>query len=182
MVEEIVMALTVEEGLALIYTHVTPKFSEILPIENTLGRILAEDVFSVYSLPPYDNSAMDGYAVFVSDAGKNVKQSCVIFAGDASEVRMVEDQCIRIMTGAKIPSGCEAIVPIEEVSILGDWVTLPESIRPSQHIRLKGEDIQAGISLLSSGTQLYAHHITLLASQGITHVKVFRKPKVALFA
>ncbi len=180
--EEIVMALTVEEGLALIYAHVSPKFSEILPIETALGRILSQDIVSVYSLPPYDNSAMDGYAVFVDDAGKNLKQSCVIFAGDASEIRMVEDQCIRIMTGAKIPHGCEAIVPIEEVSVEGDMVTLPKSIRPSQHIRLKGEDIQAGVLLLSSGTQLHAHHITLLASQGITHIKVFRKPKIALFA
>lgn len=176
------MAITIEEALALIYTHVHPKSSEILPIETLLGRILAQNVKAVYSLPPYDNSAMDGYAVFVSDAGKSIPQSCTIFAGDAPEIRMVEGQCIRIMTGAKIPQGCEAIVPIEEVTVCNDIVTLPNTIRPSAHIRLKGEDIQAGASLLTSGTQLHAHHITLLASQGITHVKVFRKPKVSLFA
>ncbi len=67
-----------------------------------------------------------------------------IFAGDKDDIRMVEDQCIRIMTGAKIPQGCEAIVPIEEVTLIEDKVTLPTTIKASQHIRLKGEDIQAG--------------------------------------
>ena len=176
------MAITVEEALTLIYTHVVPKSSEILPIETLLGRVLAQDVTANYSLPPYDNSAMDGYAVFASDAGKSIPQSCTIFAGDAPEIRMVEDQCIRIMTGAKIPNGCEAIVPIEEVEVNNGVVALPSHIRPSQHIRLKGEDIQEGMLLLNKGVQLHAHHITLLASQGITHAKVFRKPKVALFA
>jgi molybdopterin molybdotransferase len=95
---------------------------------------------------------------------------------------MVEDQCIRIMTGAKIPQGCEAIVPIEEVTVNGDQITFPSTIKPSQHIRLKGEDIQAGMELLSEGTMLYAHHLSLLASQGITHVRVYRRPRVALFS
>ena len=94
---------------------------------------------------------------------------------------MVEDQCIRIMTGARIPQGCEAIVPVEEVQLEEGRVTLPTSIRPSQHIRLRGEDIEKGMVLLESGTLLHAHHIALLASQGITHVRLFRRPRIALF-
>ena len=176
------MAINVEEALNAIYTFATPTQSEIVPIENAINRVLCESITATHSLPSFDNSAMDGYAVRVEDAGKTLKQSCVIFAGDSDDVRMVEDQCIRIMTGAKIPQGCEAIVPIEEVTLNGDTITLPSSIRPSAHIRLKGEDIQAGMKLLDDGTMLHAHHISLLASQGITHIKVFRRPRVALFS
>jgi molybdopterin molybdotransferase len=176
------MAITVEQALQHIYTLSRPTRHEIIPIENALQRVLATSVTARYCLPPFDNSAMDGYAVVVNDAGKTIKQSCVIFAGDQGDFRMVEDQCIRIMTGAKIPQGCEAIVPIEEVIIQDNQITLPANIKPSQHIRLKGEDIQSGITLLDIGTQLYAHHITLLASQGITHIRVFSRPRVALFA
>ncbi|WP_310438846.1 gephyrin-like molybdotransferase Glp [Sulfuricurvum sp.] len=176
------MAISVEEALNLVYSFVSPTQTEIVPIENAVHRILSEPIIAQHSLPSFDNSAMDGYAVRTEDAGKTLKQSCVIFAGDGNEIRMIEDQCIRIMTGAKIPQGCAAIVPIEEVHITEDQITLPAAIKPSQHIRLKGEDIQAGMSLLESGTMLHAHHISLLASQGITHVKLYRRPRVALFS
>jgi molybdopterin molybdotransferase len=176
------MAISVEEALNLVYTFVSPTQTEIVPIENAVHRILSEPIIAQHSLPSFDNSAMDGYAVRTEDAGKTLKQSCVIFAGDGNEIRMIEDQCIRIMTGAKIPQGCEAIVPIEDVVVSDDQITLPATIKPSQHIRLKGEDIQAGMSLLEKGTTLHAHHISLLASQGITHVKLYRRPRVALFS
>lgn len=176
------MAINVEEALDAIYTFASPTQSEIVPIENGIHRVLCESINASHSLPSFDNSAMDGYAVRVEDAGKTLKQSCVIFAGNGEEIRLVEDQCIRIMTGAKIPQGCEAIVPIEEVIVNGDAITFPSSIRASAHIRLKGEDIQAGMELLSEGTILHAHHISLLASQGITHIRVYRRPRIALFS
>ncbi|MDP2851067.1 MAG: molybdopterin molybdotransferase MoeA [Sulfuricurvum sp.] len=176
------MAISVEEALNLVYTLSLPTQSEIVPIENGIHRVLCESIIASHSLPSFDNSAMDGYAVRVEDAGKTLKQLCVIFAGNPDDVWMVEDQCIRIMTGAKIPHGCEAIIPIEDVVVSADQITLPSSIKPSQHIRLKGEDIQAGMTLLEEGTMLHAHHISLLASQGITHVRVYRRPRVALFS
>lgn len=176
------MAISVEEALNLVYAFASPTETEITPIENAIHRVVSETIIASHSLPSFDNSAMDGYAVRTEDAGKTLQQSCVIFAGDGDEIRMVEDQCIRIMTGAKIPQGCEAIVPIEEVSVNGDLVTLPLFIKPSQHIRLKGEDIQSGMTLLETGTMLHAHHISLLASQGITHVRLYRRPHVALFS
>lgn len=176
------MAIGVEEAFEHIYELSLPLGSEILPIENSIHRVIAENIIAEYSLPAFDNSAMDGYAVRVEDAGKTLLQSCVVFAGDQDDIRLVEDQCIRIMTGAKIPQGCEAIVPIEDVVVDGDHVTFPSFIKASQHIRLKGEDIQAGTTLLTEGTFLCAHHISLLASQGITHVKLYRRPRVALFS
>jgi molybdopterin molybdotransferase len=176
------MAVNVEEALDQIYTLSLSLGSEIVTIESAINRVLAQEVIASHSLPSFDNSAMDGYAVRAHEGGKTLLQACVIFAGDGNDVRMVEDQCIRIMTGAKIPQGCEAIVPIEEVTIENGLVTLPLTIKPSQHIRLKGEDIQSGMTLLDERTHLNAHHIALLASQGITHIKVYRRPKIALFS
>ena len=176
------MAISVEEALKQIYTLSAPLGSEIEPIENAVNRVLAEPIVATVSLPSFDNSAMDGYAVRVDDAGKTLVQSCTVFAGDKEDSRLVEEQCIRIMTGAKIPQGTEAVVPIEEVRVEEDKVTLPAQIRPAQHIRLKGEDIQSGMTLLEEGTFLNAHHISLLASQGVTHVRLFRRPRVALFS
>lgn len=176
------MAISVEEAFEHVYKLSLPLGSEIVPIENSIHRVIAENIEAEYSLPSFDNSAMDGYAVRTEDAGKTLLQSCVVFAGDKDDIRLVEDQCIRIMTGSKIPQGCEAIVPIEEVVVNGDNVTFPSLIKASQHIRLKGEDIQAGTILLTEGTFLCAHHISLLASQGITHVKLYRRPRVALFS
>lgn len=176
------MAISVEEALEKIYALSSPLGTEIEPIENALGRVLAEAITARYSLPSFDNSAMDGYAVRSEDAGKTLLQSHTVFAGDQEETRMSEGECIRIMTGARIPHGCEAVVPVEEVTVSGNQVSLPASIKAAQHIRLKGEDIEEGMVLLEAGTLLHAHHMALLASQGITHIRLYRRPKVALFS
>ncbi len=177
------MAVSVEEALQIIYDAVSAKQTELLPLEMALGRILAEDIHAVHNLPPFDNSAMDGYAVTCADAGKNVEVLTTIFAGDDIEAKVYEGACVKIMTGAKIPEGTECIVPVENTTPAdSDHVTLPEALKPSQHIRLCGEDIQSGDLLLQRGEQLFAHRITLLASQGISHVNVHKRPRVALFA
>ncbi|MCJ7766381.1 MAG: molybdopterin molybdotransferase MoeA [Thiovulaceae bacterium] len=176
------MAVTVDDALSLIFEQIKPKSKQLLPIEMALGHVLAEEVIATHNLPPFDNSAMDGYAIMHRDAGKSLDCAHTIFAGDKEEIRLQERNCIKIMTGARIPRGCEAIVPIEDTVADGDKIMMPQNIRISQHIRLAGEDIQNGDSLLEKGYRLYAHHITLLASQGISQVQVYKKPRVALFA
>lgn len=176
------MAVTVDEALSLIFESVRPKSYKLLPIEDALSHVLAEDIVATHNLPPFDNSAMDGYALKTADAAQTLTCEHTIFAGDKEEIRLVANQCVKIMTGARIPHGCEAIVPIEEVEVSANKVTMPKDIRPSQHIRLAGEDIQSGDLLLTKGSRLYAHQITLLASQGIAQVKVYKKPRVSLFA
>ncbi len=176
------MAVTVDEALSLIFEEVKPKSKQLLPIEAALGHVLAEEIVAVHNLPPFDNSAMDGYAVKTSDAGKTLDCAHTIFAGDKEEIKIQERNCIKIMTGARIPHGCEAIVPIEEITEDDEKIIMPENIRAAQHIRLTGEDIESGDILLERGERLHAHHITLLASQGISQVKVYKKPRIALFA
>ncbi len=176
------MALDVEVALQRIYESATPKLTELIPIELALNRILADDLVATHNLPPYDNSAMDGYAVKVDDAGGCVEVIETIFAGDDKSILLSSGMAVKIMTGARIPQGCEAIIPQEDVEISGEGVLLPQSVRASQHIRLCGEDIQKNDTLLDAKSMLHAHHITLLASQGISHIHVHKKPRIAIFA
>jgi molybdopterin molybdotransferase len=176
------MQVTIKQALELIYKNTRKKSLKILPIEQALGSILAQDIVATHNLPPYDNSAMDGYAVKVGDASRCVKVEHTIFAGDNSNESLKTTYGIKIMTGAKIPEGCECIVPIEDTTECDNGVKLPENLTQGRHIRLCGEDIKKGDALLKSGEKLQAHQITLLASQGISHIKVHKKPRVALFA
>jgi molybdopterin molybdotransferase len=125
---------------------------------------------------------MDGYAVKLEDAGECVKVQSTIFAGDNSHEILACGFGIKIMTGAKIPDGCECIVPVEDTTACEDGVILPQNLKLNRHIREAGEDIKSGDKLLCKGDKLNAHQITLLASQGISHIKVYKKPRIALFA
>ncbi|MBL0707755.1 MAG: molybdopterin molybdotransferase MoeA [Sulfurimonas sp.] len=176
------MEVTIEKALEIIYTKSKKRSLKILPIESVLGLILAQDIVATHNLPPYDNSAMDGYAVKVIDAGQCVRVEHTIFAGDNSSEVLKSGYGIKIMTGAKIPQGCELIVPIEDIKECKDGVKLPLKLTLSKHIRVCGEDIKSGVKLLKDGEKLQAHQITLLASQGISHVKVYKKPRISLFA
>jgi len=176
------MAVTVEEALSLIFKEVRPKSTKLLPIEMALGHVLAQEIKATHNLPPFDNSAMDGYAIRHADAGKALVCEHTIFAGDKEELTLQEGHALKIMTGARIPKGCEAIVPVEDTLDQEGKVLMPTTIRTAQHIRLAGEDIECCDLLLEVGERLYAHHITLLASQGIAQVKVYKQPRVALFA
>ncbi len=176
------MSVTVERALELIYMNITRKSLKISPIEEALGSIIAQDIVATHNLPPYDNSAMDGYAVKLEDAGKEVKVTHTIFAGDNSSEELSHGIAIKIMTGAKIPLGTQCIVPQEDTLDAEGGVLLPQNLTLSKHIRLCGEDIKKEELLLREGTKLNAHQITLLASQGISHVKVYKRPRVALFA
>lgn len=189
------MSVTVEKALELIYTNIKATSLKILPIEEALGLVLAQDIVATHNLPPFDNSAMDGYAVKVEDSAKCVKVEHTIFAGDDFKGELHAGFAIKIMTGARIPLGTQCIVPIEDITECKDKVNsegregslsysvqLPENLTLSKHIRLAGEDIKKETPLLTHGDILNAHQITLLASQGISHIKVHKRPRVALFA
>jgi molybdopterin molybdotransferase len=176
------MSVTILQALDFIYKNTKTKALKILPIEQALGFILAEDIYATHNLPPFDNSAMDGYAVKVLDAGKCVKVKHTIFAGDNSSEVLASKYAIKIMTGARIPEGCESIVAQEDTKDCEDGVILPQNLLSGRHIRLCGEDIKKGNLLLQKGQRLQAHQMTLLASQGISHIKVHKKPRLALFA
>jgi len=175
------MAISIINALDLIYTTVTPLPSEVIPIEDGIGRVLSIDYIANSNLPRFDNSAMDGYAVKLADAGREIESHKVIYAGDKEQYELKDGEAIRIMTGAAIPDGCEAIVPIEDVEYIDGGVKLPDNIVVGKHIRRAGEDMKSGSIYLKAGEEVTAYAIALFASQGVTHISVVRRVKVAVF-
>ena len=176
------MTISIEEALNTIYTNVEAKSTHILPIEEALGAIVAKDYEAKFDLPRFDNSAMDGYAVKVSDAGKEVQVKEITYAGDVQEEAFSVGEVVKIMTGAPTPKGCEAIVAIEHVEVSEIGVILPTNIKKDNFIRWTGEDIKSGTVFLRAKTKVTAYTLALLSSQGITHIEVYRKPKVVIFS
>lgn len=176
------MGICIKEALRLIKSGIKQISFEIVPIENCGGRISAQDIFATLSLPNFNNSAMDGYGVKLKDSFKTVNIVDTIFAGSYKETDINEGQCVKIMTGARVPTSVEAVVPFEMVEKVSDLeVKLPDNLKENQHIRFIGEDVTAGEILISEGDELNFASVTLLASQGITHIKVYRIPKVSVF-
>ncbi len=175
------MAVSIIEAFERLDHRISSLSAEIVPIEESLGRTVASDYTALFDLPRFDNSAMDGYAVKCNDQGDCVSSSTVIYAGDKAHHTLQKGEAIRIMTGAPVPKGCEAIVPIEEVEIDGTQIKLPRTVRPLAHIRHAGEDLKQGKTYLRNGETVTAYTLALLASQGVTHIAVIRKVRVAVF-
>ena len=176
------MAISITEALDIIYNSIKQKSRHIIPIEDSIGSIVAKDYRAFFDLPRFDNSAMDGYAVKLNDANKEIKIKEVTYAGDIAQESFENGETIKIMTGAPTPIGCEAIVPIEDVKITDSGIVLPKDIKPNAMIRYRGEDIKKGEVFLKANTKVTGYTLALLASQGITHIEVFRKPKVVIFS
>ena len=160
---------------------------ETLPLMQALGRILARDVVSPISVPPHDNSAMDGYAFrgseLQSDQPTPLKVVGTALAGAAWQGRVHAGECVRIMTGAIMPAGLDTVVPQELVKTEGDAVLVPSGLlQAGDNRRLLGEDLMAGQVALAAGSRLSPAACGLLASLGLPTVQVWRNPKVAYFS
>jgi molybdopterin molybdotransferase len=164
-------------------SNITPHLlTQIIPIEEAFDRSIATNIKASYPLPRFDNSAMDGYAVHSDDQGKSFCVKSTIFAGDRP-TELFENEIVKIMTGAPLPQGAHCVVPIEQTQIDPQGnVTLPLSIKEGQHIRRTGEDIALNDLLITQGKLLSWGDVAILASQGISHVTVYQKPRVTVFA
>ncbi len=160
---------------------------ETLSLMQAHGRILAQDVVSPISVPPHDNSAMDGYALhsaeLLSDRPTPFTVVGTAFAGAAWQGALKAGECVRIMTGAIMPAGLDTVAPQELVKTEGDTVLIPPGLlQPGDNRRLLGEDLMAGQPALRAGTRLSPAACGLLASLGLPTVSVWRRPKVAYFS
>jgi len=174
--------VSITDALDMIHENVKAVHTQILPIESAIGSVCAENIYARFDLPRFDNSAMDGYAVTLADAGGTIEPQSTVFAGDESEVKVTKGHGVKIMTGAVLPEGADAVVPVENTKESDEGVLLPDSIRRGANIRKKGEDITKGERIIESGDSISAYAIARLVSQGITHLRVFRKPTVSIFA
>ena len=152
---------------------------EIIPIEIANNRVLAYDIKATFDMPRFDNSAMDGYGIKMADIGKKIKLISKTLAGDKNN-SINESETIKIMTGAKVDKSIEAVVPVEFVEVDGDFIQIPNDVKEKANIRPQGEEFKKDDILLTKGEVLNESKISLLASLGITHIKVFVKPNVLI--
>lgn len=177
-------AVPVDAAKAVLRDFVEPVAGvEQSALSEALGRVLAGDLVSPIDVPGQDNSAMDGWAVRSQDAGTGAPliQIGSSYAGRPFTGVLGPGQCVRVMTGALVPRGADAVVVQEQARVQGERISLP-SAQPGQNIRRAGEDLRKGAVALAQGTLLRPAEIGLVASFGIAKVVLTRRPRVAFFS
>ncbi len=186
--------ISVDEARGRILRHFSPLEGERVPILEALERVLAEDIYSDIDIPPFSNSAMDGYALRSGDTVGASRKSPVtlkvvadLAAGHITHLKVEPRTAIRIMTGAPLPEGADAVVRFEETSegLRGSWgptVEVYKEVSPQENVRPAGEDIRRGELVLAKGTVLRPQEVGVLASLGRAEVEVIRRPRVAILA
>lgn len=162
--------MSLDTALNEMLSRVTPLTAqETLPLVQCFGRILASDVVSPLDVPGFDNSAMDGYAVRLADitSGQPLPVAGKSFAGQPYHGEWPAGTCIRIMTGAPVPEGCEAVVMQEQTEQTDNGVRFTAEVRSGQNIRRRGEDISAGAVVFPAGTRLTTAELPVIASLGL---------------
>ncbi|MHA1885684.1 MAG: molybdopterin molybdotransferase MoeA [Promethearchaeota archaeon] len=180
---------SLENALEKTFSLVVLNPIEEIEIGNAFNRILAIDIITEFDLPPFDRSAMDGYALKAEDSfgaspknPKKIKLSGKIEIGETSTLILNKGQGIRISTGAPIPEGADCVIKIEDTEIQNEIIQLYTSIPPEKNISRRGEDIKKGTIVLKKGIDLKAEHIALLTSLGFSKVKVRVKPRISIFS
>jgi molybdopterin molybdotransferase len=178
------MPLTYEAAIQLILEQVRPLDAEAVPLLEALGRAVAEPVLAPLDLPRFDNSAMDGYALRAADGGPGValRVTGYLAAGSIERPPVHPGCAVRIMTGAPLPPGADAVVPVEDTDGGENLVTLRGPVPRGIHIRYQGEDLRQGEVAIPVGTVLRPPEISLLASCSRTSVRVVRRPRVAILS
>lgn len=185
--------LSVTEARERILSHFTSGEAEITPLTNCASRVLAADIISPHDIPPFDNSAMDGFAIRTEDTSASSVTLQVVTdipAGSNPAVTLARGEAARIMTGAQIPKGANAVIPVEDTDF--DYKTagasVPKTIsfskimKAGENIRPRGMDIRADEIVLQKGHALKPQDLGLLATLGMANVAIYKKPRVALLS
>jgi molybdopterin molybdotransferase len=177
--------VTFEDARKLILDHIVTLAGEQVDIPESLGRVLAQDVTAPWDLPVCDNSAMDGYAVRSPDCRQAADLRLVGYvpAGGLAPAPIEPGCAVKVMTGAPVPFGCDAVVPLEETEEMdGGRVRIRGPVKPRQHLRFAGEDVKRGQIVMRCGMLIRPPEISMLASVGKLSVTVYRKPRVAILS
>jgi molybdopterin molybdotransferase len=189
--------LSVDEARSRMLSQFNPIGTAILPLAECARRVLGTDVAARNDLPSFDNSAMDGFAVIASDlvdakpaSPRTLKVVADIPAGASPDVTLAPGQAARIMTGAPLPKGADAVIPVEETDFhertpgtpAPKSVAIYKSLQVGDYVRAQGTDVQTGQPVLKAGHKLRPQDLGLLAMLGAAEVLVYRKPRVALLS
>ena len=183
------MLVSVDDYREGILAGLEPLDPITLPLADSHGCVLAEDVIAQWPLPSFDNSSMDGYAVIASDVSSAAETSPVTLtviddvpAGSRADIALRPGCAVRIMTGAPIPSGTDCIVPVEVTDAGTDSVEIRERVDPGSYIRRAGEDVIIGDVVVRAGTLLSSRQLAVIAAVGKGHVVVYPRPRVAVLS
>ena len=180
--------MSVDEAVGIIAARVTPvKEIETVALREADGRILAGDILAPLPLPPFTNSAVDGYAVRSRDLPKGAEAAFAVSgriqAGSAASEAIRPGQAVRIFTGAPMPDGADTVFMQEDVRLDGEGrVVLPAGLKPGANVRPAGEDIPIGAAALAKGRRLRPQDVALAAAFGLTEIDVTRRIRVAVFS
>src|SRR5829696_356041 len=169
------------EALALVLEHIEPLETETVALPDARGRVIAADAHAAIDLPPFDRTAMDGFAVRAADVhdGASLRVIGDLAAGGET-LTIGPGAAARISTGAAIPEGADAILRVEDALVSGDTVIAHAGVAPGLHIRRRGEDVHAGDVLARPGDVLTVPRVSALASAGVAVVDVPRLPRLDL--
>ncbi len=178
----------VEQAREYILSRALPLESERVFLSAERGRVLAEEIFAPINVPPFTNSAVDGYAIIASDVqGANPENPVIlrvlgeVMAGEVPTIPVESGTAIRIMTGAPMPDGADAMIMVEDTELRdNDTIAIGAMARSGQYVRRVGGDVSVGQSVLGKGTVLNAAELGVLASTGVSQLSVYRKPTVAV--
>ena len=179
--------LTPTQAEQLIGQHLPPLPIESLPLAQSCGAVLQEDIYAERDQPPFDRVAMDGIALDSATLRGGVVRLAIRAtqaAGDPPLTLASGSSCIEVMTGAVLPAGCDAVVPVEQISVSEGEARLAEgaAVEPWQHVHRRGSDTRQGALLLKSGTRLGAPEIAVAASAGMARVRVSNQPSIAVLS
>jgi molybdopterin molybdotransferase len=176
--------ISYEEARRMVFEEARTLGSEEVALDDSFRRVLAADILSPRALPPFDNSAMDGYAVRSADTSGGLPAVLSIAgeqpAGTARAVTFARGECVKIMTGAPVPRGADAVVPREDVEESGATIVVSRPIKPGENVRRRGEDIVEGETALTGGAFLNSPCIGFLAALGVAKVPVRIRPSVGV--
>jgi molybdopterin molybdotransferase len=179
--------LTVEDAIAIALgaVHRVPDV-ETLPLSRIVGRVSAEDVGAAINLPPFNQSAVDGYGLRFDDlaaaTSKPFRQAGAVFAGATRSVRPGRGETVRLLTGAPIPEEIGAVVMEEKVRIIGSEIAFDRPVESGLNIRRRGEDVGTGSTIVERGTVVDARHVAILAATGVAGLDVRRRIKVGILS
>lgn len=174
--------ITFEEAIAKVLEHAKPLPAELTRIEEAVGRMLLEEIRSGLDMPPFDKAAVDGYAVRAADLAEGRELRCrgLVQAGEAFKGVVKPGDCVKVMTGAPVPAGADAMVMVEHTGERNGLVKFEEGIKKGANIARRGEDIKKGQKILPRGTLLSISHIAVLAAVGRGRVRTGGLPRVSL--
>lgn len=172
--------ISLEKAIELALEHAETIQTEEIPFDEALYRILAENVYSDIDIPPFNKSAMDGYALRKIDAHQPLKIVQVVHAGDVPIRHLNQGECVKIMTGARLPENADYVAKIEDTETTRDGNVIIRQLENKPNIRFAAEDIRTGEQILAKGTLIRPQEIASLATVGKTTVSVYKKPKITV--